>query len=356
MTVTAFFESVISLSFQVTFLILITAWLARCIRNERTEDRLWQACHAFVLVLTIATFAVPHLRLFPHFLVLSGGSREVALTFETRFGLGLLWLCFAGMSIGLGALILSTGQIRRILRAASPIEFESLFKRCPKIQKELPDGRTIRWMRSEVAAGPFCWQIHQPMIILPTFVLDFNDDELQAVITHETTHLAAGHPLYLFLQRIVELSFWFHPVIWWASWQAAASREFVCDRSAARSSQEASACLRSLLRLADRGVTVTGGLPAGLPFGAGASLTQKRAARLAEFDMPRLVGTIDRFIVLLLLAASAAAFSLQLPLDVMASDRSIWSPWPTWSARALQAVGVSARDYEIDSHRAEEHH
>lgn len=355
MTLTAFLESAVSLSLQITQLVLITAWLARCTRSDRTGDRLWQVCHVLILLLTVATFALPHLRLFPSFLTLSGADREAALAVQTQLGLGLLRLWIAGLSIGVGVLLLSTRQIRRIFRSASPIEVESLVRRCPAARATLPDGRTIQWLQSDFAADPFCWQIHQPMIVLPTFVLEFDDDELQAVVTHETTHLTSGHPLYLFLQRAVELLFWFHPIVWWASWQAAAAREYVCDHSAARTSDEAAACLRSLLSLAEKGVTVTGGLPAGLSFGAGRSLTKKRAARLAEFDAPQPVGIIDRYIVLVLLTTSLAAYSLHVPLDVMAFDRAAWSPWPTWSARALQVVGISARDYEIDSHRAEEH-
>lgn len=354
MTLSAFLESAVSLSLQVTLLVLITAWLARCTQRDLTGDRLWQACYVLILLLAVATFALPHLRLFPSFLALSGANREAALNVQAKLGLGVLWLWMAGMVIGVGALILSTLLIHRILRSANPIEFVSLINRCPATRATLPDGRTIHWRQSDVASGPFCWQIHQPLIVLPTFVLEFSDDELQAVITHETTHLTAGHPLHLFLQRVVELLFWFHPIVWWASWQAAAAREYVCDHSAACSSDEAAACLRSLLRLAEKGITVTGGLPAGLSFGAGASLTRNRAARLAEFDAPQSVGSIDRYAVFLLVAMSLAASSLHVPLNAMAFDRSIWSPWPTWSARVLQIVDISARDYEIDSHRAEE--
>ena len=53
--------------------------------------------------------------------------------------------------------------------------------------------------------------------------------------------------------------------------------------------------------------------------------------------------------------AIAAMLLLWIPVDVAASTRSAWSPWPTWSARVLQAVGVAARDYEIDGHRLRPH-
>ncbi len=36
-----------------------------------------------------------------------------------------------------------------------------------------------------------------------------------------------------------------------------------------------------------------------------------------------------------------------LPVNVLASPSSNWSPWPAWSARVLNDFGVKARDFEI---------
>ena len=43
-----------------------------------------------------------------------------------------------------------------------------------------------------------------------------------------------------------------------------------------------------------------------------------------------------------------------LPIDVLASSHSNWSPWPTWSASVLHDFGVSARDFDVYDHRIEE--
>ena len=49
--------------------------------------------------------------------------------------------------------------------------------------------------------------------------------------------------------------------------------------------------------------------------------------------------------------ALAAMLLIWIPIDVAASARSVWAPWPAWSAHAVQAIGIPARDYEIDAHR-----
>jgi beta-lactamase regulating signal transducer with metallopeptidase domain len=356
MTLSAVFESMVSLSVQVAVLMLVAGWLSHFVRSDRAGDRIWQVCHGLVLLLTIATFLIPHLRLVPHSIVIDQSNRHTVLKLTAEAGEVLLYLWLVGFTIGCAALMLSTAGIHRMLKVAEPMSSDELKSRCGLIVTRLPNGREIRWRRSALTDGPFCWQIHTPFIVLPEFVLEFEDDELAAVVHHEIAHLMIGHPLSLFLQRLVELLFWFHPIVWWGSWQAARWREFVCDRSSARSLDEAAACLHSLLKLAERGVTVTGGMPAGLNFGAHRSLTQERALRLSEFDRPESASLWQQMLWIWVVVATMVVTLVQLPLNPEATERSLWSPWPAWSTEALRAVGVHARDYEIDNHRLWEDH
>jgi hypothetical protein len=97
-------------------------------------------------------------------------------------------------------------------------------------------------------------------------------------------------------------------------------------------------------------------LPAGVSFVGDTSLLSERAHRLGNLteysprsrgNAPIGVGTV---------AACALLCSLiWLPVNPDASRRSAWSPWPTWSARALNVVGVVVRDYEVDGHRLSLH-
>jgi len=356
MTYSAIMEAILTLCVQVSLLILTASWLSRCAQNDRAEHRAWRVCHVAILSLTIATFLLPHLRIATLSVLLPDQDRSAVLEWTNRLGRFFVWFWAAGFFIGAGSLVFSCVRVRGILTSATPMPAEELARRHPQLELKVSGGREIRWYLTGAADGPFCWQIHQPLIVLPAYVLDFDDDELAAVLNHETCHLTEGHPLSLFLQRLVELIYWFHPIVWWGSWQAARCREILCDQAAASSAEEASACLRSLLKLAERGIRVTGGMPAGLNFGDGASLTRFRAASLAEFDRPQSTSILTRFLPPMLLAAAVAVSCLQLPINMEASSRSAWSPWPTWTSNALQVIGISARDYEIDNHRFEEHH
>jgi beta-lactamase regulating signal transducer with metallopeptidase domain len=204
---------------------------------------------------------------------------------------------------------------------------------------------------SKVAVSPFCWQLHQPTIVVPDLLLDFPVEEQRAVLNHELVHLAAQHPLCLFLQRMVEALYWFHPLVWWASQQAAAAREFRCDAQAVESRQEVAVYLQSLLRLVEARIPAAAALPAGLRFLGDASLLKRRADVLAE-TLGEQIGRIRKAPTLaVLVLVSISCLAIWLPLNPYASRRSNWSPWPVWSARVLNASGFAVRDYEADAHR-----
>ncbi len=357
MTTAAVLEVLVSLSVQVTLLVAVTVALVSRTRDERVVDRSWASCQRMILLLVGLAFLAPRLRLVSQATFLDRGQRDVVAAVTDQLGTALVAVWLFGVAVALLLLVMGLVRSGRLLREAVPIE--------PKLIPAIASARTpaaagtgtreARWLVSAAAGSPFCWQIHRPTIVLPEFVLQFPQDELAAVVRHELAHLRAGHPMQLFLQRLTEVLLWFHPAVWFAARRATASREFVSDAEAAPTPHDAAACLRSLLRLAEQSVVSTVRMPAGLGFGARPTLTRLRADRLAADAHPAASSPPAGVLLAGLLLAFLAVATVRLPLDARASDRSVWSPWPTWSARALHAVGLRARDYEIDNHRLEWH-
>ncbi|MEQ9071960.1 MAG: hypothetical protein RLO18_34810, partial [Gimesia chilikensis] len=96
-----------------------------------------------------------------------------------------------------------------------------------------------------------------------------------------------------------------------------------------------------------------------LAFGRGQSMIASRARRLTQIAQNHktdhrisLSGGLAS--VSLVLATLLTAF-IWLPVDVLASPRANWSPWPTWSADALHDFGVSVHDFETYNGRMELH-
>lgn len=347
-------EIFLSLTAQVTFLIGVAAWFARRQQPGRNGDICWAALHVCILLVTAAAFFLPHVRLttwadlHPAENYPAGNSalHQLGSVLGWTWGLGAM-IVFAIVVAGLikAIAIVRRAQINDSLR-------QQMLASVPELASE---SSAIDVRLSDASTGAFCWQIHRPMIAVPKVTLEFPVDEQAAIVRHELAHLRRHHPLHLFLQRLVEAIYWFHPLVWWASRQAAAAREFRCDSDAVTSRHEAAVYLRSLLRLVEMQLDVPSLLPAGLGFLGNGSLLSRRANLLAEsFDRPARLQSRWRP-VLALAAAVLACASVWLPVNPRASRRAEWSPWPNWTARSLEAVGIDVRDYEVDGYRLDGH-
>lgn len=343
-----------SLSVQVTLLICMVSWLVRREPTNAAADWCWAAVHVCILGLTAAAFLAPHLRLVTWADVHPAPNPPLVNAAFSILGRFCTWAWISGalaiFAVGVGGMIRATLLVRD---AAIDDELKrSLQQSVPELESL---GRTIKIRVLPGGISPFCWQLHQPVIALPELVSDFPVNEQAAIVRHELAHLRLQHPLHLFLQRIVEAIYWYHPLVWWASRQAAAAREFRCDREAVKTQLEVAVYLRSLLRLIESRLKPQGRLPAGLGFLGDASLLGRRAEALVELlDRPReaerrLLSAIS------ISAAVLVCLLIWMPVNPQASRRESWSPWPQWSAKVFDAAGYHVRDFEADGYRLRPH-
>jgi len=343
-----------SLTVQVTLLIGVAAYVARRQQNSPSADRHWTALHICILLLTAAAWFLPHLRL----------STWAALHPAASYPSGATTLQFLGWTCGwiwlVGALAVFIAGVGGVIRATLIVRAaardEALHRSLVRLVPALDSGsRPIATCFCDAGMGAFCWQLHLPVIALPKVILDFPPDEQAAIVRHELAHLKRQHPLHLFLQRLVEAIYWFHPLVWWASRQAAAAREICCDRDAVASRHDVVAYLRGLIRLVEMQLNAPTLLPAGLAFLGSSSLLRRRAELLANsFETPPPARGGWRTVLAFAIAVVLCAM-IWLPINPRASRRAEWSPWPRWTAQTLDTIGIGVRDYEIDGHRLDGH-
>jgi bla regulator protein blaR1 len=304
--------------------------------------------HVCILLLTAAAFLLPHVRLVTVAEVRPSEDHPVLDMLAASAGHLCGWIWLTGTAILVGICALGMYRATMLVRRAT---IDSRFGR---LTSNEPTGTVADSIETRVLSddvSPFCWQLHRPVIVVPNLVRGFPAAEQAAILRHERAHIEAQHPLHLFLQRMVEAVHWYHPLIWWASRQAAAAREFRCDRDSVRSKTEVAHYLRSLLRLIERKVHPPGQLPAGIGFVGNASLLSQRAQKLGEFrEASAHSANVRRAGAAVAMGAVLCSLAW-LPVNPDASRRSLLSPWPGWSARALNLVGVVVRDYEVDGHR-----
>lgn len=352
MTSAGFLETILSLALQVTILICVAGGLSMTLKSFSNEYRLWALCHVLILLQFLAAFSLPHPRLLSNDFMQPPQNFGMVQKIESTVGQVFLvvWLC--GMMVSMLALIVSTFRTIRVLNTSTV----SAVKLIDQGLLEDVNRKPVKLLISQAVQAPFCWQIHTPMVILPERVLALSKQELRMIVRHEVEHLRAGHPLQLFLQRLIEALFWFHPLVWWSSRQAVRSREFYCDQKVVLDREDLLIYLKSILYLVENQVTDWKTLKAGFAYRNSSSLIQQRIQHLTA-TQPEKSDSQQRLSWRgpCILLTALFCILLWLPVDVSASNRSFWSPWPRWSTNFLQSVGIPARDYEIDGHRLRPH-
>ncbi|MAT16401.1 MAG: hypothetical protein CMJ46_14155 [Planctomyces sp.] len=310
--------------------------------------------------------ATPHPRWFHPWKSFSTESLITLAEVEQRGGNMLLVVWLIGCCGTSGLILFRHHLINRFLNRCQELNQHSeagaeLFHRLMDAKEEpigyQIKGRSVRFLVSSEVSTPFCWQFHSPYIVLPEYLIGFDPESVKFIVRHELEHLRTGHPLQLFLQRLVEALLWFHPLVWWASHQSNLHREFACDEAAVQSKSEIVEYLRTLLTIVEYNSTQKDNLPSVLSFSRGKQAIARRAERLvalASKTMPSTKLEISCPAAMMTLMFSTVLFStLWIPLNVLASPRSNWSPWPIWSAGILHNLGLPVRDFEVFSQRTE---
>ncbi|MBI1311456.1 hypothetical protein GC176_09125 [bacterium] len=362
MTSIQLLEILVSLSLQAAALTGLTTRLTR--RNTMSgafTERLWTSCLLAVCGIIPAVLAFPCLRLLPvtwiNAVLTATGTSEFSRLAGVTIAIWGMGACLA-----LLGLILGWCRTARFLkRRTRPIDTAaedgtSLWKsETARTRTNGPSNPVL--LGSEFLSGPFCWQFHRPIVVLPDSVFDFPELELRLVIRHELIHLSRQHPLQLFLQKLLDVVFWFHPSIHHLSQQLDRSRELVCDQLAIHDTGEAHAYLSSLLRLAEGPHALSDPPEGGIGFfRKRRSWIQDRASAIAGGLWEQRATAGSRYRQLLIFTAALLLFPvLRLPIDTGTSRTELISPWPQWSADALHSLGIDVRDYEPDWYITPQH-
>jgi beta-lactamase regulating signal transducer with metallopeptidase domain len=353
-----FLELLISLSIQAAIVVLLTSLACRLARSPAVHCQLWNLCYVLLLTLTGAALLLPHVRLLRPWRAVAVGTVERLAVIESSLGQLALWTWGIGALASLSILIWEWTKAARFLRSCRPVrwtpaEFAAVLgERAGKGDEARPNV-----LVSSEIGSPFCCQWHEPYLVLPEFLERDAEGDLRLIVRHELAHLRGGHPLHLFLQRVVETLFWFHPLVRWASRQMALAREFACDDAAVSSRQDVIAYLKMLLAIAERG-QVRESEGALLFFGRSASVVARRGHRLVEqleTGRPACTRGGRLAAVSVVVVASILSVLAWAPCDVLASGRTLWSPWPRWSADVLRSFEVPARDFEPFERRTRLH-
>ncbi len=106
--------------------------------------------------------------------------------------------------------------IRTALRGAAPLAFDA----------PLP----VLSSNSQIEPGVF--GVLRPVLLMPEGIANrLSTAELDAILAHEIEHVRRRDNLTSALHMLVEVLFWFHPLVWWIGAKLVAERERACDEA-----------------------------------------------------------------------------------------------------------------------------
>lgn len=351
------FEVGSSLCVQTSIVIAAALVLQRWVTAAEFGCRLWTAVFVSLIALVTAALIFPHRRLFDFPAEVPSQSLLSMVVWQGRITTVMAIVWGTGIAVSLIKRTLHCIGLARFLKSSCTAVNVHKVLKGGGITSRTPANLVI--LTSERLHGPFCWQLHRPVIVLPAYLLDDDEMTLRHVLLHELEHLQTQHPMQHFLQGACSTLFWFHPLVWSAARSAEINREYLCDEAAARTSGKFSDYLRTLAKVAERSgsescIRVAKGT---LAFGNQKNalvLRSDRLVKLAEGKSPQSRWRQVLAIATLLLCAGLVQ-QIWLPTNAMASQRSDWSPWPSWTANALHQINVSVRDFELFEDRVQMH-
>ena len=90
--------------------------------------------------------------------------------------------------------------------------------------------RHVAIATTTVCHGPVLAGIFRPVILLPeSMAAALTEAQLKLIITHELAHARRWDNLVLLVQRLAEMLFFFHPVVWLCGWMMRREAEAACD-------------------------------------------------------------------------------------------------------------------------------
>ena len=212
--------------------VLGLAWLATALLRRSSADvrgRIWRTALAATALLFIPVPVPETFRISSTALAdAAGASNGVAASMPI-----LLIIWPIGLVLLLGRLGISLAVLTRLTRSASAFH-----------------GLDVRV--SSALMTPITWGVFRPVILVPTYVLDWPAEKYAAMIRHEQAHIDRQDWLWQTFAECVTAVLWFHPLVWLAAARLRSEAEHTADDHVLADGTGASSYAQQLLEIARR--------------------------------------------------------------------------------------------------------
>ena len=117
-----------------------------------------------------------------------------------------------------------------IIKEAIPVKNRDVLKIVREWSTFFRLRREIKIVYSDKYLSPFTTGILKPIIYLPQKILEIkNKEHLKSVIAHEISHIKRYDNLWIKIQSILQIIYFFNPIVWFVNSKISLSRECICD-------------------------------------------------------------------------------------------------------------------------------
>lgn len=212
--------------------VLGLAWLATALLDRASADvrgRIWRTALVVTALLFIPIPVPEALRISSTALPDAAGASSGAAA--RAQALPIIWTM--GLTLLVGRLGISLVVLLRLTHSAAAFR-----------------GSDIRV--SSALMTPVTWGVFRPVILLPTYVLDWSADKYTAMVRHERAHIDRQDWLWQTFAEFVTALLWFHPLVWLAAARLRSEAEKCADDQVLTQGTGASSYAQQLLDIARR--------------------------------------------------------------------------------------------------------
>ncbi len=215
-------------------------------------------------------------------------------------------------------------QVARMVRGALPAT-DSLLDLIGDARRKLGLRRTVRLRLTREPMSPAVCGLFRPVVLLPRPLAEqLTPTQLRAVLLHELVHLKRGDVWVNCAQALLQIAYWWHPLLWFANARIRCVREEAVDDAVMLAlREEADSYAPTLLevaKLAFRRPLATLGL---VGIMESRNSLRQRIERLVNFRPPRKSGSKMVSLLLLLgFAALAVPMEKAPPKRIFTADRT----------------------------------
>lgn len=167
------------------------------------------------------------------------GLSDLAASFSgTSFrtlGVILTVIWAAGCFVTAGFFLYQIFKIRRIRKAAyliTPENEPELYSCCLSCMQELKIGQQVSLYASCALTSPVSYGLFRPKVIIPQDMdIVLGADDVRFIFLHELQHLKHRDAALNYISCVLQIIYWFNPLVWYGFRIMQKDREIACDHS-----------------------------------------------------------------------------------------------------------------------------